>query len=245
MIKLYDAGGNDLLARAPAKVTYYIPNGTYDVTIYADVVEEDECLPYRLLTTTLDWNDGSQPSTSGPSASPITVNQTKKLGFGAYAIKVTATNNRMPTADSEEVTFYVSVEPIQATTAKPAYLFGPILPKDTGLPNRQTWLLDRGTNVEVLASSIKMLLLTSKGERVMQPTYGTGLRRILFELNIDSVESIIQQEIATALATWEPRVTVQSVAVNRNPNARNVSVVATFASRTLTQPFDVQLSFGS
>ena len=88
-----------------------------------------------------------------------------------------------------------------------------------------------------------MLLITSKGERVMSPTYGTNIKRILFELNLASVETILQQEIAQAVAVWEPRVVLQFLEVTRDTNKRNVSVRATFLSRQNSKPLDVTLQF--
>jgi len=247
-LRIYDAGGTDILANKPAEVTFRIPSGTYAVAVYAEIVEDDLCLPYRLLKATLDWNDGTQPVSfpeTNYSTSPLIVNTSRRLGFGAYAITLIVENNRLPIRDSEKITFYVNVEPVQATTEQTKLLLGPILPKDTGLPNRQTWMFDVENDIALLASSVKMLLLTTKGERVMQPTYGTNLRRILFELNIESVESIVQQEISTALAAWEPRVVIQSLGITRYPNERKVEVLASFLARTAAQPFEVQLSFGS
>jgi RND family efflux transporter MFP subunit len=43
-----------------------------------------------------------------------------------------------------------------------------------------------------------MLLMTSKGERLMYPDYGTNIRNIVFELNVASIETIVQQEINQA-----------------------------------------------
>jgi hypothetical protein len=66
---------------------------------------------------------------------------------------------------------------------------------------------------QLLADSIKQILLTEKGERVMRPDFGTRLRRMLFEgINRDFVTRI-QKEILEAIVRWEPRVEVTKIHV--------------------------------
>lgn len=83
------------------------------------------------------------------------------------------------------------------------------------------------TPPQLLIASIKQILLTEQGERVMRPDFGTTLRRKLFE-NIDApLVKIIQKEVVTALARWEPRIEVTLVEVTQdeyNPGQVNVNV---------------------
>jgi hypothetical protein len=71
---------------------------------------------------------------------------------------------------------------------------------------------------QLLAASIKQILLTEQGERVMRPSFGTTLRRRLFENVTPSLVKEIQQEIVGALAKWEPRVEVTLVEVFQDEN---------------------------
>lgn len=71
---------------------------------------------------------------------------------------------------------------------------------------------------QLLAASIKQILLTEQGERVMRPDFGTTLRRKLFE-NVDqALVKIIQKEIVGALTRWEPRVEISSIEVLQDEN---------------------------
>jgi uncharacterized protein len=72
-----------------------------------------------------------------------------------------------------------------------------------------------GQNVR---ESIQILLLTRLGERLMYPTYGSSLRTYLFAPNIASTRKSIQEAISTALKQWEPRITVDSITVDPDPN---------------------------
>ena len=52
---------------------------------------------------------------------------------------------------------------------------------------------------EMVLQNLKMLLLTNPGERIMEPDFGVGLKRYLFEQNIDAVHGDIHAKIKTIL----------------------------------------------
>ena len=74
------------------------------------------------------------------------------------------------------------------------------------------------TNRVQVYSNVKNLLLTAKGERYMQPEFGTELRYILFENITDEGEFIdrIKGDIIEAITTWIPYVGITSLDVNIN-----------------------------
>jgi len=86
------------------------------------------------------------------------------------------------------------------------------------------------------------LLTTTKGERVMQPEYGTNLRLILFELQTTGIEGLVQQEIVDALTRWEPRVGLQFLVVEKT-GEREVTVNATFVSKLNQRDFMIPMVF--
>ena len=45
-------------------------------------------------------------------------------------------------------------------------------------------------------SNIKNLLLTKRGERILQPEFGSGLQSLLFEPNVDDLEGRIEDTIS-------------------------------------------------
>jgi phage baseplate assembly protein W len=67
------------------------------------------------------------------------------------------------------------------------------------------------TTKDQIKSNIKSLLLTQKGERLMQPTFGSDLRRYLFEPISSNLDSFIEDSITEAINTWMPYVTVESI----------------------------------
>ena len=76
-------------------------------------------------------------------------------------------------------------------------------------------------------SNIRNLLLTSKGERVFQPNFGSDLKILLFEQISPESLSNVENSIRQSLSTWLPYVRVVNVVVvqdDRNPNQVLVSL---------------------
>ena len=82
---------------------------------------------------------------------------------------------------------------------------------------------------EQVKSNIKNLLLTKKGERILQPEFGSGLQALLFEPNVDDFEGRIEDTINESLEQWLPYVTAEEIDIDasdtlRDNNRINVSL---------------------
>lgn len=66
---------------------------------------------------------------------------------------------------------------------------------------------------EDVRESIRIILMTAKGERVMRPDFGSGLYDFVFASMSVTVMGSIQAAVKDALVQWEPRVQVLSVDV--------------------------------
>ena len=78
---------------------------------------------------------------------------------------------------------------------------------------------------EQAASNLKNLLLTQKGERVGQPTFGSDLPRLLFEQRTDDISDSIDETIREAISNWLPYIEVSEIQTLFNdarPNEVNV-----------------------
>ena len=64
---------------------------------------------------------------------------------------------------------------------------------------------------EVVKQNIKMLILTSPGERIMRPTFGVGLYNFLFELNTQMVRADINSRIRNQIKIYMPFVVIRSI----------------------------------
>ena len=74
-------------------------------------------------------------------------------------------------------------------------------------------LLHSQDGVRQIKSDLLILLMTDPGERVMLPQFGTPLKRLIFEPNDPELFAQARQMIASSIAQWEPRITVQSIDV--------------------------------
>ena len=85
------------------------------------------------------------------------------------------------------------------------------------------------TTYEQVKSNIKNLLLTKKGERILQPEFGSGLQELLFEFNDVDLEERIEETVTEAIETWIPYVTVETIEIEqtdylKDRNKANVSL---------------------
>lgn len=83
-------------------------------------------------------------------------------------------------------------------------------PPRVGPDGRVAWS-EGETNIR---ESIQVILLTSLRERLALPDFGGSLEQFLFEPNTTATRRELQDRIAKALATWEPRIVVEAVSVD-------------------------------
>ncbi|XID90226.1 GPW/gp25 family protein [Paenibacillaceae bacterium WGS1546] len=57
-----------------------------------------------------------------------------------------------------------------------------------------------------IAEAIRIILLTAKGERVMRPGFGSGLRDFVFRTMDGTTITQLQNDLERAITVWEPRV---------------------------------------
>jgi phage baseplate assembly protein W len=70
---------------------------------------------------------------------------------------------------------------------------------------------------EDIKQSLRILLTTTMGERLMQPTYGCDLRRYLFEPFNATLAGLIQELVTTAILYHEPRIRPDTVRLEPVP----------------------------
>lgn len=67
--------------------------------------------------------------------------------------------------------------------------------------------------IDQIKSDMLVLLLTNPGERVMNPFFGTPLRRLLFDPNDKMLQLKAKNMILNSIKKWEPRIAVQQIQV--------------------------------
>lgn len=94
-------------------------------------------------------------------------------------------------------------------------------PPRLGEDGRVAW----SEGAENIRESIRVILSTEPGERLMLPQFGGGLRRFLFEPNTASTRRLIEERVTQALTLWEPRIRLESVTAEADPgDSRSVHV---------------------
>lgn len=67
---------------------------------------------------------------------------------------------------------------------------------------------------EDIEESLRILLSTVPGERVLQPSYGCGLKRLVFEQVTESTITEIKDLIERAVLFFEPRISLALIEVD-------------------------------
>jgi phage baseplate assembly protein W len=92
--------------------------------------------------------------------------------------------------------------------------------------------------------SIRVILETSPGERVMRPTFGCRVWELIFEPRDASTEALLKEYVREALAMWEPRIEVTGVDILEEGAPQEVVMVNiryliknTHDERSIVYPF--------
>ena len=129
--------------------------------------------------------------------------------------------------------------------AAPTQTYGVTLPIMHG---PQGYFNQSYTMLGQVKSNLMMLLQTTKGERRMNPEFGSGLWSVLGENITDNMAPVIENTIRKDIARWMSFVTVQSVDVannQNNPNRLDVSVSFTVPCIGVTQTQTLQVAMNA
>lgn len=74
-------------------------------------------------------------------------------------------------------------------------------------------------NFESIKRSIRNIISTNKGERPLDPDFGSNVRALLFEPDSDLLRFALENEIETQIENFEPRVNLLTVAVSNSSEA--------------------------
>jgi len=83
------------------------------------------------------------------------------------------------------------------------------------------------TTINQAKSNLQNLILTKKGERLMQPEFGCDIWKILFEPIIEgNIESKIEETILDAVNTWLPYLNIDTILFDYDDNDIDTNTVA-------------------
>ena len=93
------------------------------------------------------------------------------------------------------------------------------------------WFASTDTTIKAVKNNIKMLLMTHKGERFLQPNLGLNLRRYMFEQFTDETRIAIENDIVDTFRLWLPFVELKDLKIDMDEtdsigkNKLNISVL--------------------
>ena len=74
---------------------------------------------------------------------------------------------------------------------------------------------------EDIRESIRIILGTAKGERLMRPEFGCDIHKHLFSAATPSTLNLIESSVREALVRWEPRIDIESVVARTDDEEPN------------------------
>ena len=81
------------------------------------------------------------------------------------------------------------------------------------------------TALEQAKSNIKNLLLTNKGERLGNPTFGTNLLSLVFSQENTDLEARVEEEIRAAMSEFLPFINIVNIETNFSDENMSTAIV--------------------
>ena len=97
------------------------------------------------------------------------------------------------------------------------------------------------TSKAQIKTNLLSVLLTEPGERIMQPTFGVGLRKHLFENNIKKDE--IEERINKQVQLYVPQISIKNLKIKKGINSHTISIKMTYRIRRNNSFDAIQINF--
>jgi phage baseplate assembly protein W len=91
--------------------------------------------------------------------------------------------------------------------------YSPKLPLIYDKTNDGVYALNK-TILDTIRQNLKMLILTSPGERVMDSNFGVGVRNFLFEQDIQAVRDQLQRKITNQVSIYLNYITITEINIS-------------------------------
>ena len=99
------------------------------------------------------------------------------------------------------------------------------------------------TTKEQVKSNLLNVLLTEPGERLFNPSFGVGVRNLLFEQNIN--KESLEDRIRTQVNLYIPEIELTDVRASKDVNGHNLFIRISYKMIANNQPDIIQLNFNS
>lgn len=96
------------------------------------------------------------------------------------------------------------------------------------------------SSFEQAKSNLRNLLLTRRGERIMQPNFGSGLHELLFEQATEQLEQRLEEEITNTVNFWLPYIEISEIEVTMTDEMKDRNQVDMKVIFTVGNTFEPQ-----
>jgi|TARA_R110000782_G_scaffold50273_3_gene109087 phage baseplate assembly protein W len=97
------------------------------------------------------------------------------------------------------------------------------------------------TTREQTKANLINYLLTNRGERVFNPTFGADLRNLVFENIVDVTSDELQERIQNDISTYFPQVIVQEIKFDNIPDSNTINFTLTYNILNFGITDDIQI----
>jgi phage baseplate assembly protein W len=99
------------------------------------------------------------------------------------------------------------------------------------------------TTKDQIKSNLVNLLLTDVGERVMNPNFGCGLRKFLFEGITDDNSETLINSLTDSISVFVPQITVRDIILDPSPDSNSVNLTVNYILNISNTPDEVTVQF--
>lgn len=81
---------------------------------------------------------------------------------------------------------------------------------------------------EQIKSNLINLLLTNKGERIMNPEFGADLKTVLFEGITEDTSDVIKTLISTNVSIFIPEITITNLIIDKKEDQNTINITVQY-----------------
>jgi phage baseplate assembly protein W len=96
-----------------------------------------------------------------------------------------------------------------------------------------------------IKSNLINLLLTSRGERILNPTFGSDFKRLLFEPLTDVLLDRIKENVLLSVNTYIPQITVTGMDIVPNTESNSVTASVSYTIRLSNTKDKILIDFST
>ena len=110
--------------------------------------------------------------------------------------------------------------------------------------DRNTGRILMSEHEEDIQEAVRIIILTRKGERAMQPDFGSDAYKLVFGSKEVTDHNILSADIRDALIQWEPRIKDVEVSIEDDPlNPEKLFINVNYVVRSTNNPFNMVYPF--